>query len=402
MNKWFRWVFIFAFLISGCVGNTAAPIVNAVVFSFPGRDETYYRSLLNEFNVQNPGITVRLEPVAGINLSAQTGDVQVITWGINDEELSWTADNYLDLKSFIDKDGTFESEDFFPGTLIPFTSNVIQVGIPYGMDLDALFFNRDIQQQLMGPNSTWNWDSFLATAAQLTDRAHNTYGYAAKTGYADSLYFLYQNGGNLLDDEGKPALSADVNIQALGWYARLFTTLNVAPTIEQAQKAFGYSKDVFNLGIANGKVGMWAAPFSTRDTSASAGAGWTFQYGMTTLPAGKNNATSGEFEAYAISKDAKNKEASWKLVNFLSTKQHPRLVPARPSIATSVEYARTIGADSAAVAISSASNIITVSHDQAANFIKARKAFLEAASNVIKRVATPEQALKAGQESITP
>lgn len=404
MHKWSKCIILFVFILTGCRSPKVTQPANTITFSFPEIDQGFYQSLINDFYAQNPGIAVVLIPIPGNQLDDQKGNMQVVSWDIAADKMSWSADNYIDLEPFISKNNLINQDDFFAGVFLPFTNKDKLAAIPYGMDLNTLNYNLEIfdQQEVPVPSSSWTWDNFLNTAARLTDREHDIYGYAASANYFDSLYFLYQNGGSLVDDKTAPKLDTETNVEAMGWYGRLFTTLNVAPTKGQAQKAFGFGDDVFSLGIKDGKVGMWIGKLSKRGSTPSGNSTLGYEYGIDPLPVGKVPMTSGSFEAYAIANDTRNKEACWKLINFLTTKPNPRLIPARRSVVDSLEYAKLVGAETAAVAKTSAEHTIVVRYDQLSDFIKARNAFLEAVSRIVTLESSAKQALEEAQKSLVP
>jgi ABC-type glycerol-3-phosphate transport system substrate-binding protein len=404
MHKWLKCIILFVLILAGCNNSKVTQSPNTITFSFPESEQGFYRSLINDFYAQNPGITVVLVPTPVNQLDDQKGNVQVVSWDIASDEISWSADNYFDLQPFISKDNLINQDDFFAGVFLPFTNKDKLSAIPYGMDLNALNYNLKIfdQQEVPVPSSSWTWDNFLNTAARLTDREHYIYGYSASANYFDSLYFLYQNGGSLTDDKAAPKLDSEANVEAMGWYGRLFTTLNVAPTKGQAQKAFGFGEDVFALGIKDGKVGMWIGKLSKRGSVPSGNDTLGYEYGVDPLPVGKVAMTGGSIEAYAIANDTSNKDACWKLINFLTMQPNPRLIPARRSVADSLEYAKLVGAETAAIAKTSAEHTIVVRYDQFGDFIKARNAFLEAVSRIVTLESSAKQALEEAQKSLLP
>ena len=96
------------------------------------------------------------------------------------------------------------------------------IGFPAVVDNLGLIYNTELFEQagLDPPDETWTWDDFREAAKALTDDDRNLYGTAYPvSGTEDTVWRfwpqLWQNGGEVLDDEGKPAFNSDAGVEAL-------------------------------------------------------------------------------------------------------------------------------------------------------------------------------------------
>lgn len=96
------------------------------------------------------------------------------------------------------------------------------IGVPAVVDNLGLIYNKKLFDAagLAYPTDTWSWDDFRTAAKKLTDTAKNIYGTAySVSGSEDTTWhlwpLLWQRGGHILDDAGKPAFNSDAGIGAL-------------------------------------------------------------------------------------------------------------------------------------------------------------------------------------------
>lgn len=167
------------------------------------------------------------------------------------------------------------------------------------------------------PNEDWTWDEFLETAKKLTkyegDKAVQWGYYFSK--HDDSIYtWLIQNGASYTDaDRKESVLSSPEAKEALQFLQDLTYKHKVCPTETEA-KQFG--TDVTSPFIAN-KAAMTIGGLSMSVAYDKE----NIEYVMVPLPKGKKQATTAFVNSWAIPKGAKDPEASWKVIEFFSSKE---------------------------------------------------------------------------------
>jgi multiple sugar transport system substrate-binding protein len=109
--------------------------------------------------------------------------------------------------------------DFYPQMLAPFQRDGQLYGVPHDVQTVALVVNMDrLAEAGLEPPS--NWDEFREAAAVLTDRDRGVYGIGLTTGFWNYLPFLFQAGGQILDDSGsRLVLDTPEAVEALAFYA---------------------------------------------------------------------------------------------------------------------------------------------------------------------------------------
>lgn len=183
----------------------------------------------------------------------------------------------------------------------------------------VMYYNKDMFDAagLSYPTKDWTWKEFLDAAQKLTirdDKGVTQYGWAAGGWWPWWMSFMYMNGGVILDANGKPAANSPENVEAIQFYNDLVYTHKVAPSPE----------DYANLGLggpdplfAQGKVAMATTGFWGIGGLKDA----TFNWDIVPLFQNKKPATVLFGSGFAITKDCKNPEAAWKVIEFLTSEE---------------------------------------------------------------------------------
>ena len=396
------WVILFCLtsLLVACNpgggGFFPTPEPTKLVFAVPNDHRDYYTAKVAEFKKQNAEVEIEL--VNSDTTASTQLDIAVLRWDQIFSQGSDTLAKALDITPFLEQTKGLNRGDYYKGVLEPFTRDGKLKGLPTGVDPYVIFYNRDLFDSagVTYPKLGWAWNDFRTTAMQLRDPIARTYGYATTMDYVDSLFFIYQHGGNLLNGQ-TPQLDSPEAIEALDWYAKLYTTSNVAPTQEQARKDFNGD---FNLGIMSGKVGMWMSPVS--GITGPNGKGWPFNVGIAPLPRDQIGFSVAQFEGLTISQNTKSPQTAWRFVSFLADQPLPWMVPARQSLVSSPAYATAIGKDqanAAQAAMQDASLISTFDFRSLSNVIEV---FSGATRAVVEGKSTAAEALKAAQKRMVP
>jgi len=370
-----------------------------IAFAHPEVDTDHYEPLVRTFNENHPHITVEPHPRAWDamgNLGADDADVFAVgTFALI--ELQQQGD-ILSLDPFTEQDASLDMADFYPGTVEIFTREGKTWAIPAGVDMNVMYYSQDLFDQygVPYPGIGWTWDDFLERALAIRDPDAKVFGYTTTPGYFDAALFIYQHGGQIVDDVNDPTHTTfddPLTVEALEWYARLFHEYDVAPTREQARKAFGGGQYTFFEGLRHGQVGMWILPLSERG-----GLGWPVEWfvnwGMAPLPRDAQSATDTWAEGYAISSETPYPDACWQWILFLSEQTTDRLMPARRSLAESTAYGQQVGSEVAAVARASVENAVLVSPWTWTEFGGALDdIFEQAVDQIISGASTPREAM---------
>jgi multiple sugar transport system substrate-binding protein len=115
--------------------------------------------------------------------------------------------------------------DYLPGLFTPLKTSKGYVGIPYGVDTRALWYNKALLAKA-GAAVPTDWPSFLAAAKAL--KKIGVYGYVTAAASSNSAYgthtlasFMINNGGGMFDEAGNADCLYSRNVEAVEYLLEL-------------------------------------------------------------------------------------------------------------------------------------------------------------------------------------
>jgi multiple sugar transport system substrate-binding protein len=140
------------------------------------------------------------------------------------------------------------------------------------------------------------------------------YGFAAGGWWPWWMSFIYMNDGAVLDESGKPVVNSAEAVEAIQFYNDLVYKYKVAPSPEDYANLGTNSPDPL---FAQGKVAMSTTGFWGIGGLKDA----TFKWDISPLFQNKKPATVLFGSGFAISKDCKNPDEAWKVIEFLTSEE---------------------------------------------------------------------------------
>lgn len=211
-------------------------------------------------------------------------------------------------------------------------------GAPFGWSVLMLYYDRGLFEArgLPFPRDFWDWGDLLAAAQALTQedaegKGARRYGLALEGAAGEIASFLWQNRGQIADDNGNWTLTdpryVQSNAEALRFYASLVGVHRVAPPPGSA--------DAFAL-FASKKAAMAIGP---RRWAADLAAVADLDWDVSPLPKGRESATCLEVYGCGVPRAARHAGTGARLTAFLAreTSQailaaHGGMAPARVSL----------------------------------------------------------------------
>ena len=393
-RAWLLLLLLILPIVSAC--TEAAPPAEPVTitFAYDGPAE-YYEQLIAEFNEIYPHITVEMAA------SEDDADIVVVTPFDMGDLLEENA--ILSLDPFIEQDESFDLSDFYAGTVELCSRGGKVWAVPIQVLVRVIYYNQDLFDAygVPYPEFGWTWDDFLDRALALRDPGADIFGYAETDGFLDSLAFIYQHGGGIIDDVQNPTratLDDPLNIEALEWYAALIHEHDVALTERDRYRVGGSLES----GVYLGQIAMWTGWFAERGgvggIESDWPAEWKMRWGMIPLPRDAQSAMPAFVFGHAISAQAGNPDACWQWITFLSQQvQTPyNMTPARRSLVESAGYEQFVGGDAAAVARQSMQGAVLLSPEMI-DFIPFG-AYFNAIDAITSGRSTPQEAMTRAQQ----
>ena len=320
--------------VGGCGSRSDSGAVSFMVFGDPA-ELAAYQSLVAAFEAQYPNITVELRHVpsqgdyqqqltAGFSAGAPP-DVMLLNYR---RFAQFSKVGGLEpLGSYLSKSDLLQESDFYAPTIEAFTLDGRLWCIPQNVSSLVVYYNRDLfdAASVAYPTDDWTRDDFVAAAQALTldldgDGQADQYG----AGIDPSLFrlapFVWQNGGELVDDPKHPSrltLDSPESLAAFQWFVDLQVQHHVVPdavaeTAESSESRF-----------LNGTLAMY---FNSRRATPTFRTITTFQWDVAPLPNGSQPAGILHSDGYCLAAKAHDKDAAWTFIEFANSAEGQTLV----------------------------------------------------------------------------
>ena len=354
----FAALLVLSSLCVGCGQPVPTPEPVAIRFAFPEAHAPRYETLVEEFRKDYAHIAVELVPRTWRQLQPLDHE----SYDVFQNRISPAAnaarfaDNgiIITLAPYVEEVESFDPAGFYPGIMEFCSLDGEPWCVPAGADPTVMYYNKDLfdQHQVSYPTIDWTWDDLLPMASAISDPDAGVWGYAFAAAGFDSMAFVRQYGGRLLDDWDTPTRTTfddPLTVEALEWFADLIHEHHVSPTPREASRTLGGGVDAYSavrMGVYAGAVGMWMGNLSER---GGVEAEWKFRWGMVPVPRGERPATAAVLDAYFVTSQAEHPEACWAWVAFLSRHVPGQIAPVRRSVLESGAVEDELGEEVAAV-----------------------------------------------------
>ena len=273
--------------------------------------------LVSDFTAANPGITVNVTAIpwdaahdkfTTAITAGKTPDLAMVgtTW-----MGEFAAADALDpTPSNIDKSG------FFDGAQKSTEVNGTSYGVPWYVDTRVLYYRTDLAKTAGYDKAPTDWPGLKDMAKAMQTKAGAKFGIGLQAGGTGSwetlMPFAWTNGADLTKDGGKAYnFDSPQLTEALQYYQSYFTdgiSDKAAPAQPTTEPDF-----------ASGKVPMFiSGPWEMSAVEKVGGQGFKDKYAVAPIPAKTQPASFVGGSNLAVFKTTKNRDAAWKLVQFLS------------------------------------------------------------------------------------
>jgi multiple sugar transport system substrate-binding protein len=315
-------------------GDAAAAQISFMVFGDTAEKAAYER-LAAEFMRQHPGTRVTLAHVPsqgdyrrrlGADFAAGTpADVILLNYR---RYGAFAARGVLEpLGPYLERSRVIREGDFYPQALEPFRWHGTLMCIPQNLSSLVVYYNRDLFERagVPRPSDDWTWDDFLHAARALTRDTKGTgridqYGLGTEVSIFRLAPFVWQNGGDLVDDPKAPTrltLDAPLTREALQWFVELQTKHRVVPDLvdEKAESS--------ERRFLNGRLGMF---LNSRRGVPTYRTITSFDWDVAPLPRRRQRAGILHADAYCVPKAGQAKAAAWEFVEYANSADGQRII----------------------------------------------------------------------------
>ncbi|MDR1640882.1 MAG: sugar ABC transporter substrate-binding protein [Clostridiales bacterium] len=308
-------------------GNTSAPetapeaapeaksvTIRLDQFSGSGASEDALKSMVAEFEKQNPSIKVTLQSFGYDDYFTQlqskvVGGNAADVFELNFENfVSYASEGVLkDISSLVG-----DTSGFNQTALEAFQYGGQQYGVPNSFSNVVLIYNKDLFDQagVSYPTDDWTWSEMLEAAKAIRALGSDTYGLYRPVSFHEFYKGAKQNGGSIMNDDASAfTVNTPQNVETLEVMSGWVIDSNVMPS--DAQMGGMGDWDLFKSGRLGMIVtGIWAFSDFTDNCS--------FAWDVAIEPGNTSKATHFFSNAYVINNETKEAEAATKLAVFLA------------------------------------------------------------------------------------
>lgn len=319
--------------LTGCTAIPPRP-VSFMVFGDPA-ELAAYQQLVAAFEAAHPDIQIELRHVPGQSayqkqlVTAFSAGAQPDVMLLNHRRVAQfaVAGGLTPVGDYLARSTVLHAAELYPQALEAFEWDAQTWCIPQNISSLAVYYNKTLFDAagVPYPADGWTWSEFVAAARALThdvdgDAKIDQYGVGMDVGLMRLAPFVWQNGGELLDDAVKPtqlALDSPEALEALQWLVDLQVKERVAP--DAAAEAAESSEDRF----MNGRLAMYLNSRRGVTTYREiAGLAWD----VAALPRGPQAVGILHSDGYCLSARASNKDGAWAFIEFANSEVGQRLM----------------------------------------------------------------------------
>ncbi|MFD5014890.1 ABC transporter substrate-binding protein [Streptomyces chartreusis] len=184
-----------------------------------------------------------------------------------------------------------------------------------------VYYNKELFEKkgIKAPSAEWTWDDALAAFKELTVPGRQ-WGYGGAGWWPQWWSFVYQNGGAIIDADGRPAVDSDEAIEALQWAGDLVFKHKVVPSAKDYADMgadIGGDQAFANQKVAVNATGFWAIAGLTETK---------FAWDIAPLWRGKKQAVSAFGSGLAVSRTSKQADNAFKAIDFLTSPEAQQVI----------------------------------------------------------------------------
>lgn len=224
----------------------------------------------------------------------------------------------VNLKGYVEENNVNLEERFADSVIEQYSYQDGLYAMPDRSGAMIVYYNKDMFDEagVDYPGKDWTWDDLVEAGEELTIRDGDEvlqWGFAAGDWWPWWMSFIYQNDGEILDENNQAVVNTPEVIEALQFYNDLVYKYEIAPSPEEYANMGNPGPDSL---FAQGKLafeitGFWNVA-SLKNVS-------DLNWDIAPVWGNKKNATVSFGSGLAITKDSQHQKEAFKILDFLTS-----------------------------------------------------------------------------------
>jgi multiple sugar transport system substrate-binding protein len=273
--------------------------------------------LTKEFEAANPGVKVQVTAIpwdaahdkfTTAITANKTPDVAMVG-------TTWMGE-FAGMDALDPTPGEVDKSAFFDGAQKTTEVAGTSFGVPWYVETRLVYYRTDLAKKAGITTPPTDWAGLKDMAKAMQDKAGAKYGIGLQAGGTGSwqsvMPFAWSAGADLTKDGGKAYNFDSPEVLKASEYYQSFFTDGIS---DKAAPATPTTEPDF----ASGKVPMFiSGPWMMSAVEKAGGEGFKDKYDVMQIPADKTSSSFVGGSNLVVFKNTKNRDSSWKLVNWLS------------------------------------------------------------------------------------
>jgi multiple sugar transport system substrate-binding protein len=278
-----------------------------------GNEGTKLSTLADAFTKANPGVKVSVTPV---DWGQAVAKLQTAIAGNTTPDVSQMG---TDMMGQFGATGAFEPvpSDIASSTYFESAWNTNDVagvvsGVPWYVETRLLYYRTDIAEKAGITSPPATWDDLMTMAKAMKEKGGSKFGISLGTkNWQEYFPFLWQNGGDVVDASGNPALNSPQAVEALTFYDSFF---KAGLTPKSVPEGF----DITPAFVKGDNPMFFSGPWHLGLIDTAGGADFKTKWTIAPMPKKVTGTSFLGGSNVVVFKNSKNKDAAWAFVKFLS------------------------------------------------------------------------------------
>ena len=292
--------------------------------------------LAKEFMQKNPEITVKVTPIAwdvahDKLLTSVAGNQ---TPDVSQMGTTWMGE-FAKTGALEEVPESIDQDAFFESALSTAVVDDKTYGVPWYVETRLLYYRTDIAEKAGITSPPTSWDELKAMAEAMQQKGGAKYGISlSPNNWQELLPFVWQNGGDVISDDGEFTFDSPENVEAIEFYQSFFKDGLTAASVPE-----GF--DITPAFVQGTHPMFFSGPWHMSLIEEVGAAEIEGKWAVAPMPEQESATSFIGGSDLVVFKNGDNKDAAWKFVEYLSTpavqQQWYSLVSALPSVESAWE-----------------------------------------------------------------